>query len=192
MDISVCHWCTILLFFVVCLCSQELPLVLWNSRLAISESNQPVKIWVIRCWHSYLSGDLHNGPADSNAALSLKCRMGYHCGNIVLDKKLLNVCCFCSRELACHRVLADLHFRDQVPCQLHQHLHRLEYRIGLLECRLHLWCEFSRRYHQPLRRQVLQPCKQHRQVRQSVFMYSAVSVLLILLSSDFSVDGLTS
>jgi len=104
---------------------------------------------------------------------------GVWCTFLVCYNAFIIVACLCSQ--VCPQVLAVLSFRDQESCRLPQHLRRrmLEYRIGLLEYLHHQWCEFSRRYHQPLRHQVLQSCKQPRQVcrRSRVFMYLAVSVL---------------
>ena len=46
------------------------PSVLWRCWLGDRKSIRPVKNWVVRCWHGYLSGArcrLAYGPADSTA-----------------------------------------------------------------------------------------------------------------------------
>jgi len=60
-----------------------LPSVLWHCWLGIRKSIQPVKHWVARCWHGYLSRVrcrwFQYGPADATAtllsAVALKSRM---------------------------------------------------------------------------------------------------------------------
>ena len=47
-----------------------LPSVLWRCWLGGRKGIRPVKNWVVRCWHSYLSGArcrLAYGPADATA-----------------------------------------------------------------------------------------------------------------------------
>jgi len=48
-----------------------LPSVLWCCLLGIRRSMWPVKNWVMRCWHGYLSGARCKwfvyGPADTTA-----------------------------------------------------------------------------------------------------------------------------
>ena len=47
-----------------------LPSVLWRCWLGGRKGIQPVKNWVVRCWHGYLSGArcrLAYGPADATA-----------------------------------------------------------------------------------------------------------------------------
>jgi len=60
-----------------------LPSVLWHCWLSMRKSIWPVKNWVMRCWHGYLSGArcrwVVYGPADATATpsslASLKSRM---------------------------------------------------------------------------------------------------------------------
>ena len=57
-----------------------LPSVLWHCWLDVTKSIQPVKNWVMRCWHGYLSSArckwFTYGPADTTASLaSLKSRL---------------------------------------------------------------------------------------------------------------------
>jgi len=51
-----------------------LPSVLWHCWLSIRKSTWPVKNWVMRCWHGYLSGARCKwsayGPADATATPS--------------------------------------------------------------------------------------------------------------------------
>jgi len=59
-----------------------LPSELWRCWLGVRKSIRPIKNWVTRCWHGYLSGARYRwfayGPADATAILSfpasLKCR----------------------------------------------------------------------------------------------------------------------
>jgi len=49
---------------------RQLPSVLWRCWLGGRKGIQPVKKWVVGCWHGYLSGArcrLAYGPADSTA-----------------------------------------------------------------------------------------------------------------------------
>jgi len=53
----------------------DLPLVLRHCWLGVRKSIRPVKNWVVRCWHGYLSGARCKwfvyGPAGPNAIMSL-------------------------------------------------------------------------------------------------------------------------
>jgi len=81
-----------------------MPSVLWQCWLDVGKSIRPVKNWVMRCWHGYLSGArkwFAYGPADATAILSslasLKSGMVsyFWCWltHFVLEKKKrLNVC----------------------------------------------------------------------------------------------------
>ena len=61
----------------------KLPSVLWRCWLGIRKSIQPVKKWVMSCWHGYLPGSRYKwcvyGPADATATpsslASLKSRL---------------------------------------------------------------------------------------------------------------------
>ena len=48
---NICYYCY---YYYYCLF--PLPSVLWYCWLGIRKSIWPVKIWVMRCWHGYLSG----------------------------------------------------------------------------------------------------------------------------------------
>ena len=56
-------------------CLSVLPLVLWHCWLGIRKSIRPVKKWMMRCWHGYLSGArckwFAYGPADATATHSI-------------------------------------------------------------------------------------------------------------------------
>ena len=52
------------------LCTIQVPSVLWRCWLGGRKGIRPVKNWVVRCWHGYLSGvrcRLAYGPADATA-----------------------------------------------------------------------------------------------------------------------------
>ena len=92
-----------------------LPSLLWHCWLSMRKSIWPVKNWVMRCWHGYLSGARCRwvvcGPADATATpsslASLKSRMVllFWCRliHIVLEKRLWNGCL--SVSFCCARLL---------------------------------------------------------------------------------------
>jgi len=50
--------------------TRDIPSVLWHCWLGDRKGIRPVKNWVVRCWHGYLSGArcrLAYGPADATA-----------------------------------------------------------------------------------------------------------------------------
>jgi len=55
-------------------CLNELLSVLWHCWLGIRKSSRPVKNWVMRCWHGYMSGErcrwFAYGVADTTATPS--------------------------------------------------------------------------------------------------------------------------
>ena len=56
------------------LCLVALPSVLWRCWLGGRKGIRPVKNWVVRCWHGYLSGARCRrayGPADATATYCL-------------------------------------------------------------------------------------------------------------------------
>jgi len=54
-----------------------MPSVLWHCWLSVRKSTWPVKNWVMRCWHGYLSGTRCKwfiyGPADAMETLIIPC-----------------------------------------------------------------------------------------------------------------------
>ena len=53
------------------LCMLPMPSMLWRCWLGGRKGIRPVKNWVVRCWHGYLSGArcrLAYGPADATAS----------------------------------------------------------------------------------------------------------------------------
>jgi len=49
---------------------QEMPSLLWHCWLGGKKGIRPVKNWVVRSWHGYVSGSrcrFPYGPADANA-----------------------------------------------------------------------------------------------------------------------------
>ena len=92
-----------------------LPSVLWHCWLGIRKSIWPLRSWVVRCWHGYLSGArckwFAYGPADATAAPSslapVKSRMvvSFWCQltQVVLEKRQLTgrTICVCMSGRMC-------------------------------------------------------------------------------------------
>jgi len=88
-----CSWCNYLLINTVSVllfvkCGINVPSVLWRCWLGGRKGIWPVKNWVVKYWHGYLSGArckcLTYGPADASATPSflaaVKSRMVYLSG----------------------------------------------------------------------------------------------------------------
>ena len=60
---------------------KQVPSVLWRCWLGGRKGIRPVKIWVVGCWHGYLSGArcrLAYGPADATATHCLLLQLNPH------------------------------------------------------------------------------------------------------------------